>query len=86
MHLTTTDNLSGNASGSEIERANGKLALSFAEIISETGLGRSSLYKAIAQGKLKAKKAGSRTIILRADLNEFLAALPAATFKSGKSV
>jgi hypothetical protein len=32
--------------------------------------------KAIAEGKIKARKFGKRTIILRSELQDFLAALP----------
>ena len=42
-----------------------------------TGLGRTSLYAAIRDGKLIARKFGRRTIILATDLDRFLAALPA---------
>lgn len=38
---------------------------------------RSEIYKALREGKLKAKKRGRRTIILRDDLAEYLASLPA---------
>jgi excisionase family DNA binding protein len=41
-----------------------------------SSLRRSSLYKAIAEGRLRAKKYGKRTLILRSDLQQFLAALP----------
>ena len=41
-----------------------------------SGLGRTKIYQAIAEGRLKARKYGKRTIILRNDLQEFLTALP----------
>jgi hypothetical protein len=59
-----------------------KLALSIEQAADIADLGRSSIYVAIATGNLKAKKSGKRTIILRSDLNDFLAGLPAATFNS----
>jgi hypothetical protein len=34
------------------------------------------LYQAIADGTLKARKLGKRTLVLRADLQAFLASLP----------
>ena len=40
------------------------------------GIGRTKLYEAIAAGSLKARKYGKRTIVLRSDLQAFLAALP----------
>jgi len=57
-----------------------KLSISINEAASMSGLGRSSIYEAMVSGKLKAKKSGKRTIILVRDLNDFLAALPAANF------
>jgi excisionase family DNA binding protein len=41
-----------------------------------SGIGRTKLYEAIGNGKLTARKFGKRTIILRNDLLNFLAALP----------
>lgn len=55
-----------------------KLAYSIEEVIEATGIGRSSLYVDIAAGRLRARKRGSRTIILTADLTEYLATLPPA--------
>ena len=50
------------------------LTLVEASIIS--GIGRTKLYEAIADGKLTARKNGSRTIVLRDELMRFLASLP----------
>ena len=50
------------------------LTLNEASIVS--GIGRTKLYEAIAQGDLKARKFGARTIILREELVVFLKALP----------
>ena len=50
------------------------LTLYDASIVS--GIGRTKLYEAIANGELKARKFGARTIILRADLLVFLSSLP----------
>lgn len=52
-------------------------ALSFEQLKQLTGLGRTALYKAMADGRLPARKFGRKTIILRADARAFLAALPA---------
>lgn len=49
-----------------------QLSYSIEEAKAATGLGRTRLYDAINQGLLAAKKYGKRTIILRADLEEFL--------------
>ena len=52
--------------------------LSIAEACAAAGIGRTKLYEAIADGRLKARKLGKRTLILRDDLRQFLAALPPA--------
>jgi excisionase family DNA binding protein len=50
--------------------------LSIPDACRVAGLGRTKVYEAIADGRLKARKFGKRTIILRADLHLFLKALP----------
>jgi len=42
-----------------------------------TGLGRSSIYAAIANGSLRARKMGTRTLIMSNDLEDWLNSLPA---------
>lgn len=56
--------------------------LSIAEASAAAGIGRTKLYEAIADGRLMARKLGKRTLILRDDLRQFLAALPPAYRKS----
>jgi hypothetical protein len=41
-----------------------------------TQLGRTKLYEEIKLGRLKARKVGRRTVILDADLRQWLASLP----------
>jgi len=53
--------------------------LSIAEACSVAGTGRTKIYQAITDGNLKARKCGKRTLVLRSDLRDFLAALPGAT-------
>jgi excisionase family DNA binding protein len=50
--------------------------LSILEACRIAGIGRTKIYEAIADRRLKARKLGKRTIVLRSDLHEFLAALP----------
>ena len=50
------------------------LTLAEASIVS--GIGRTKLYEAIADGQLTARKYGSRTIVLRGKLLRFLPSLP----------
>jgi hypothetical protein len=54
-----------------------KLGFSIKEAASASGLSRSLLYIAIAKGQLGARKCRGRTVILRQDLQHFLASLPA---------
>jgi excisionase family DNA binding protein len=56
--------------------------LSIAEASAAAGIGRTKLYEAIADGRLMARKLGKRTLILRDDLRQFLAALPPAHRKA----
>ena len=58
----------------EIERQ----GLSIHEACEIAGVGRTKLDEAIKEGKLKARKFGTRTIILITDLDQFLASLPSA--------
>lgn len=55
-----------------------KPALSVDEATAETPFSRSFLYAEMAAGRLLSRKAGRRRIILRADLDAWLDALPAA--------
>lgn len=48
------------------------------EVGSLTGLGRTSVYQAIKDRRLAAKKCGRRTIVLRSDLETFLQKLESA--------
>jgi len=50
--------------------------LSVLEACRVAGLGRTKVYEAIGDGRLKARKFGKRTIILRTDLQQFLINLP----------
>lgn len=53
-----------------------KFGFSIKETARASGLSRSLIYLAIAEGKLRARKCRSRTVILREDLQIFLATLP----------
>jgi excisionase family DNA binding protein len=45
---------------------------SIAEVCKVTGLGRTTIYKAIASGSLVAVKCGSRTMIFPTELNRWM--------------
>jgi len=64
---------SGGIAGSTAE----KLGLTVQEAAALSSLGQTSIYKAIREGRLMARKYGTRTIITRLDLQAFLDALPA---------
>ncbi|WOH51130.1 MULTISPECIES: helix-turn-helix domain-containing protein [unclassified Bradyrhizobium] len=63
-----------------IEHASGTLreGLSVAEACAVAGIGRTKIYQAISEGRLKARKCGKRTLILRDELRHFLVSLPSA--------
>jgi excisionase family DNA binding protein len=49
-----------------------KLAFTIAEACAAIGIGKTSLYALISEGKLKAIKAAGRRLILRSDLEAYL--------------
>jgi excisionase family DNA binding protein len=53
-----------------------RLSLSPEEASALTGIGLTSIRQAAANGALKARKHGTRTIILRDDLKEWIQAMP----------
>ena len=55
-----------------------KSAFTVNEILHELGIGRSKLYKEIAEGKLKPRKIGTKTIFLAKDVEDYLNSLPVA--------
>ena len=53
-----------------------KLAYGIPEAVQVAPVGKTRLYEAINSGVLKAHKHGTRTIIMRDDLEEWLRSLP----------
>lgn len=51
-------------------------ALSLAQAVRMAGLGKTSLYQAIADGRLKCRKMGRRTLVETAELKRFIQSLP----------
>ncbi len=49
-----------------------------------TGLPRTTIYELLGQGKLQARKAGRRTLILAESVQAYLESLPAATIAAPK--
>jgi excisionase family DNA binding protein len=54
-----------------------QLALTVAEACAAARVGKTVLYQAIASGALVARKRGRRTLVLPADLRDWIARLPA---------
>ena len=50
--------------------------LSIAEACAAAGIGRTKLYEAIADARLKTRRLGRRRLVLRRDLQEFLETVP----------
>ena len=53
-----------------------RLAYSIDEFCEKAGIGRSFAYQEIRAGKLKARKAGRRTLILHDEAEQYLMSLP----------
>lgn len=53
-----------------------QLAYSIEETARITSLGRTALYDEIKAGRLKARKAGRRTVVAADDIRQWLASLP----------
>ncbi len=52
------------------------LGFSIDEAVKATGIGRTKIFEAIREQRLRAKKCGRRTVILAEDLQAFLKSLP----------
>jgi excisionase family DNA binding protein len=50
--------------------------LTVSEACGMAGLGRTKIYQEISEGRLRARKCGRRTLILKDELRQFLASLP----------
>jgi excisionase family DNA binding protein len=62
-----------------------KLAYTIKEFCTLAGVGRSFVYEQIAEGLLRAVKAGGRTLILREDAAAYFDALPAFQAHSARA-
>jgi excisionase family DNA binding protein len=58
------------------------IALKISEVCAASRVGRTKVYEAIKRGELRAKKHGKSTIVLHADLLDWLNSLPEASAKS----
>jgi excisionase family DNA binding protein len=66
----------------EMKMDQSQIVLTISEACSAGRFGRTFCYEAIAAGKLRAVKNGSRTLVLAADLKAFLENLPEVAPKS----
>lgn len=53
-----------------------KFGYTIDQAVDHTGIGRTKIYQAIKEGRLRARKCGRRTVILAGDLAAFMQALP----------
>lgn len=53
------------------------IAVTIPDAVKASGMSRTSIYEALKRGDLSARKAGRRTLISFADLETYLARLPA---------
>ncbi len=63
-------------SAPKIEERDGVLSCTIKEACKRTGLGRSSIYRAIGSGELQAKKRGQRTLIEIDEIRRWIASSP----------
>lgn len=61
-----------------------KKVYSIPETVEITGICKTNIYKAIKEGKLIAKKYGSRTLIPSSSIEAFIESLPAISSSEGK--
>jgi hypothetical protein len=66
-----------------VEPTPAKLALSVNEVLARVPVKRTRLYEELRTGRLRRKKIGSRTVILAADLDTWLANLTPASSGQG---
>lgn len=62
--------------------ANAKLAYTMEEAAAAASISVRTLYRLVSTGKLQARKAGSKTLILATELVAYLTGLPAADLRS----
>jgi excisionase family DNA binding protein len=65
--------------------SNELLAVSIDQAARRAGVGRGFLYQEIGKGRLRARKAGRRTLVTLADLGAWLEALPSFTTERSAS-
>jgi excisionase family DNA binding protein len=74
--LACGDDAQKSSTPSNSTLSDNRFAFSVAEAAAAMKIGRAWLYQLLASGRIPARKLGRRTIILRADIESFLASLP----------
>lgn len=82
--LTSTTSTLAYANPPKIANNPPKRLYEVQEIIAITSLGRTSIYKAIGEGLLIAKKFGKKTLITAESLESFISSLPLLSEMKGK--
>ena len=60
------------------------MAMTIAEAVRTSGIGRTRIYELMASGEIAARKCGTRTLVLADSLRAYLAGLPAADIRTGQ--
>ncbi len=60
-----------------------KIAVTIDQAVAMSGIGRTTLYKLIREGRLHPRKLGNRTLILVDELEACIRSLPAIEARSG---
>jgi len=55
-----------------------KISVTIPQAVEMSGIGRSSLYQVIREGKIKLRKSGKRSLILVEELKRYIESLPTA--------
>jgi predicted DNA-binding transcriptional regulator AlpA len=61
------------------------LAVTIPEAVRLSGLSRSELYRQMSAGRIRARKSGSRTLVVWSSLRDHVEALPPAEFRAPKA-
>jgi predicted DNA-binding transcriptional regulator AlpA len=61
------------------------LAVTIPEAVRLSGLSRSELYRQMSAGRIRARKSGSRTLVVWASLQDHVESLPQAEFRAPKA-
>ena len=75
----------GMHSSSELSVSDNPIAYTIPNAANVAGLGRTTIYELIGAGKIEARKAGGRTLVMAASLRDYIAGLPPAQIAAPKA-